>query len=282
MREKYLDVNGWQVRFSSAGQVGPALILLHGLGASLESWWYNLETLGRQFRVYAPDLLYFGKSAKPPSVPTPEDFDRFVLGFMDAVGVERAVLLGHSMGGMISTKLVLDHPDRFAGLVLVSPAGFGRELVWWLRLRTLFPLNINTEGNPPPWLKEFGLRQMFYDPRKVDDDFLEAVIQVAQTPGLLPAYQNVIRVGVDWRGIKPDVLQAVRDQAHRIETPTLVIWGKQDRILPVSHARVVGERIRHATVHLLDRCGHAPMIEHPEQFNALVTAFVREHALAHA
>ncbi len=275
MNERYIDINGWRVRYTRSGAQGPGLVLLHGLGTSLESWWYNLDALGEQFRVFAPDILYFGKSSKPDRPPTPEDFIAFVLGFMDAMGLERTFLLGHSMGGLIATKTVLEHPERFQGLVLSNPAGFGRELVWWLRLRTVFNLNINTEGRPAPWLMHFGLGQLFHDPKKVGSDLLDALIEVGQTEGLLRAYNHVIRLGVDWRGIKPEVLQEIRDKAHEICVPTLVIWGKQDRVVPVTHVAAL-TRVPNVRVQILDRCGHAPMIEYPETFNELVAAFIHE------
>lgn len=274
MNEEYVQVYDWQVRYARAGAQGPALILLHGLGTSFESWWYNLDTLGEQYRVFAPDLLYFGKTTKPERKPAAEDFPRFVTGFMDAMGLERAFVLGHSMGGLVATKTALDQPERVRGLVLADPAGFGRELAWWLRLRTLVTLNINTEGKPPPWMMNFGLGQLFYDPSRVSTEMIDALTDVAQTPGLLHAYQQVIRFGVDWRGLKPEILQEIRDRADEIRVPTLVIWGKQDRVVPVTHARALGERVPNVRIEIFDHCGHAPMIEYPDTFNALVIEFI--------
>src|SRR6476659_2121002 len=132
MQEYYTMVNGWRTRYVCAGEQGPAIILLHGLGASLESWYFNIDPLGEDTRVFAPDILYFGKSAKPERTPEHMDFVDFTMHFMDTFGLDRAVLVGNSMGGAIAAKAAMLHPDRIPGLVLVNSAGFGRELAWWL------------------------------------------------------------------------------------------------------------------------------------------------------
>ena len=93
-------------------------------------------------------------------------------------------------------------------------------------------------------------------------------------PDSVRAYRDVIRMGMNVFGLKAEVLREVRDAAVDIRIPTLVVWGKQDRILPVKHAEVIREKIPHARVHILDECGHAPQIEKPEAFNALVADFM--------
>lgn len=274
MRDEYTYAGAIRTRYWRAGEQGPALVLLHGLGASLESWWYNVEPLGEAHRVYAPDLVYFGKSDKPRHAPTQEDFVRFVTDFMDAHGLERATLVGNSFGGAVACRTALDCPERVEGLVLVNPAGFGRELVWWLRLRSV--LSLTMPQRPSRHIVELALRQVFHDTRCVGDDFLDAWLEVTRTPGLHEAYQRVIRQGVDWRGVKPVVLQEIRDAAVHVRAPTLIVWGKQDRILPVEHARVAREKISHARLHVFDDCGHAPQIERAAEFNALVSEFVAQ------
>lgn len=274
MKEYYVDVNGWKTRYARAGEQGPAILLLHGLGASLESWYFNVDALGNEFRVFAPDIVYFGKSAKPKRDPQHEDFVDFTRHFMDAFGIDRALLVGNSMGGAIAARAAMQFPDRVAGLMLVNSAGFGKELAWWLRLRTL--VDIRPTGTPPPWLARFGLRAIFDDPARISDDVLQVLMGVEQDQESMQTARRVLNIGVDWRGLKPILLQEIRDAAHQITVPTLIVWGKQDKVVPVEHAFTARKKIPNARLHLFERCGHTPQLEYPAQFNALVSEFTRE------
>lgn len=274
MNDEYISVNGIRTRFVRAGEQGHAVVLLHGLGASLESWARNVEPLGREFRVFAPDLIYFGKSDKPDREPTQTDFFEFTLGLLDALGLERAVLVGNSMGGAIAAKVAMLHPDRVSALILVNSAGFGREVAWWLRARTLFYPRL--PGPPSPWIIRFGLRQIFEDPTRVPDELLQQFIQLDYDPDVRRSYQRVLGIGVDWRGLKPEMLAEIRDAAPGLRVPTLIVWGKQDRVVPVQHAHVAHTLIPAARLHVFDDCGHTPQLEYPAEFNALLTRFLRE------
>lgn len=274
MNEQYVNVNGWRTRYVRAGEEGPAIMLLHGLGASLESWYFTIDALGKRARVFAPDIVYFGKSAKPERDPQHADFVDFTFHFMDLFGLERAILVGNSMGGAIAAKAAMVYPERVPGLVLVDSAGFGRELAWWLKLRTL--IDVRPRGTPPPWLTQFGLRAIFDDPARVSDEVLDLLVNIEQDDEALKTARRVLNIGVDWRGLKPFLLQEIRDAAHMIQAPTLVVWGKQDRVVPVRHAYTARKLIPNARVHLFDHCGHTPQLEYPAQFNALLEAFANE------
>jgi pimeloyl-ACP methyl ester carboxylesterase len=274
MQEKYIDVNGIRTRYASAGDKRPALILLHGLGASLESWWYNVDALGEHFRVIAPDIVYFGKSAKPQREPDQLAFVEFTMGLMDTMGIERAVLVGNSMGGAIAAKAAMMYPERVPALVLVNAAGFGQEVAWWLRLRSV--IDARPQGKPPAWLIRIGLKQIFDDPDRVSGDVIEKLVAMDQDPEAQAAYRRVLTLGVDWRGLKPEMLREIRDAAHQISVPTLIVWGKQDRVVPVRHAKVAHSKIPNARLHLFDNCGHTPQLEYPEEFNTLIRDFVHE------
>lgn len=271
MNERYIRINGWRIRYAHAGKQGPPILLLHGLGASLESWYFNVDALGAQARVYAPDILYFGKSEKPERAPQHADFVEFAREFMDHFGIERAVLVGNSMGGAIAAKVAMLYPERVAGLVLVNSAGFGPELAWWLRLRTL--VDIRPRGAPPPWLARIGLRAIFNDPARISDEFLALLINIEQDADAMQTARRVLHIGVDWRGLKPFLLREIRDAAPQITAPTLIVWGKQDQVVPLKHAFVAHKLIPNARLHLFERCGHTPQLEYPAQFNALIREF---------
>ncbi len=277
MRDYYVQVGEVRTRYRTAGEGDPPLLLIHGLGVTLESWQCNMSALARQHRVFALDVVWFGKSDKPAGEVTGDYFAEFIAGFMDAVGIQRAVLVGNSMGGMIAVKTALQYPGHVVGLVLVASAGFGPELAWWLRLRTMFAIQIL---RPSVRTFRYALRQLFYDPRVVSDELLQVYVEMANQPGGREAYGRVLKSGVDWRGVKPAVLKEIRDKAHAIRVPTLIIWGRQDRVVPVAHAQIARQRIPNARVHIFDRCGHAPMIEKADEFNAVVAGFLESQAIA--
>lgn len=268
----YVKVNGVKTRYRQAGAGEPALILIHGLGASLECWQDNLAALSRQRRTIALDVVWFGKTDKPTREITGDYFAQFIAGFMDAVGVGSAVLVGNSMGGMIAVKTVLTYPKRVVGLVLVSSAGFGPELAWWLRLRSLLP--VGKVAKPSMRTYRLALRQLVYDPQVVSDDLVRVFVEMSSQPGAQDAHRRVLRAGVDWRGIKRAALDEIGGSAHSIRVPTLIVWGQQDRVVPVAHAHIARKTIPNSQMHIFDRCGHAPMLERPDEFNALVTEFI--------
>jgi 4,5:9,10-diseco-3-hydroxy-5,9,17-trioxoandrosta-1(10),2-diene-4-oate hydrolase len=274
LQDRYILVDDVRTRYRMSGTRGPAILLIHGLGASLEAWIRNLGPLGDKFRVYAPDLVWFGRSDKPARPVTGESFTRFITGFMDALGLERAVLVGNSMGGMVACKTALDFPERVSGLALVSSAGFGRELGWWLRLRTLPVMGrpVRMSRRTARWAASW----IAHDPNVITDDLLDLTIELGARPDNSSAYHRVLCSGADWRGLKPLVLREIRDAVHALRVPVLIIWGKQDRVIPVAHAQVAHREIAGSELHIMDPCGHAPMLERPEEFNALIGKFVGE------
>ncbi len=276
MEEKYININDWRIRYTTAGDSGPAIILLHGLGASLESWHLNVDPLGEQYRVFAPDIVYFGKSTKPDRPPEHLDFVDFCIGFMDALGLDRAILVGNSMGGAIASKATMLYPDRINGLVLVNSAGYGRDLAWWLRLRSLVDIRPRSSAPPPPWLTRIALRNIFEKPERLSDEMIDLLVSVETDDEGVRASRRVLNIGVDWRGVTPYMLREIRDCADQICVPTLIIWGKQDRVVPYKQAFAARRKIPNARVHLFDRCGHTPQLEIPAQFNALISEFAAE------
>ena len=99
------------------------------------------------------------------------------------------------------------------------------------------------------------------------------LISVEQDVESLQTARRVLNIGVDWLGLKPVLLEQVRDAAHQITVPTAIVWGKQDQVVPYRHAFEARKKIPHAEIHLFDPCGHTPQIEYPKQFNALLEEF---------
>jgi len=273
-KDQYMKVNGINTRFWSMGEAGTSVILIHGIGGYVEMWENNIESLSQKHRVYALDLPGFGRSDKP-NIPYSFPFiSKFVLDFMEALEIERASLIGNSMGGGISLQVAIQFPDKVDKLVLVNSAGLGKELTIMFRLASL-PLIGWLLSRPSRKGVRKILHECVYDKSLITDDFAERGYQIAALPGAHKAFLIALRSSVTLGGLTEEVLNIFLDKLHTIQAPTLVIWGRQDRILPVSHAHVAEEKIPHSEIHIFDRCGHLPQIEHPEEFNTLVLNFLQ-------
>jgi pimeloyl-ACP methyl ester carboxylesterase len=221
---------------------GPPLLLLHGLAASARWWTRNVPELAARYRVRAVDLPAFG--ASPHGAPF--DLERIpdqVVALMDELGIERASIVGHSMGGLIAARMAADHPSRVDRLILVD-AGF----LWF----------------DPGWLHKVT------GPIKA--------LRYAR-PGLVRTLAgDVLRVGPI--RLTQATLQLVRadwsDVLDRIVAPTLVVWGEGDTICPPVIGRSIVERLPGSRLVTIGDCGHNPMWEHPAEFDRLVLDFLAE------
>jgi 4,5:9,10-diseco-3-hydroxy-5,9,17-trioxoandrosta-1(10),2-diene-4-oate hydrolase len=272
MEDRYVQVNGYNIRYWMKGE-GPPVVLIHGIGGSADYWGYNIGPLSQKQRIYALDLLGFGRSEKPAISYTLPFMAEFIAHFMDTLDLERASFVGWSLGGIISMEFALDFPDRLNKLVLVGPAGLGRELNLFLRLMTI-PILGEVIYGPTRWGTRNTLRLLFYDPKFVTEELVELAFELAKLPGARRTFLTVLRYGVDLGGLKKELLEPLLKRIPRIKAPTLIIWGKEDRIIPVAHAQVGKDLIRGSKLHIFERCGHAPHIERAEEFNALVSSFL--------
>lgn len=271
-----IDVNGARTRFLRAGGAGPPVVLIHGLGASAEIWSANIGALAASHRVFVPDLPGFGKTALPPGMDfSPAAYSRFVRDFMTALGIGRAALVGHSLGGGVALRVTLDEPGRVDRLVLASSAGLGPDVSLPLRIASL-PFFDRVFWRPPlPVFTRF-LRRLVYDPAAISPEFARLYYDMFFQPGAVRAFTAVLRAVVTIRGARPGILEPIREGLGTIAAPVLILWGRRDRILPVGQAIEAAGRIPGARLHIFERCGHMPNVEYPGEFNRLVLAFLDE------
>ncbi|HEX6123119.1 MAG TPA: alpha/beta fold hydrolase [Ktedonobacterales bacterium] len=244
-----IRVQGTRVRYVSAGQ-GEPVVLVHGLAGSTHWWLRNLHVLARRYRVYALDLPGFGAMGWPAlGWPAAGGRSRFVLGeaaswlraWMRAVGLRHAHLVGHSMGGYIAMRLAAVHPELVRRLALVAPAGvpMGRSL-----LGKAWPLALAAARTAPTFLPLLA-----YD---------------ALRAGPL----TLARAGYEL------LAQDVREEAQRIQAPTLLLWGRRDPLVPPALGEALRQHIPNARLLYLERAGHVPMYERPRQFNTALLGFL--------
>ena len=272
-QDQYIKVGQINTRFWALGDEGTAVILIHGHGGSVENWKLNINALAQNHRVYAMDLVGFGRSDK---TSIPDSFScgaQFVNDFMEVQHIDRASLIGNSMGGGLTLQFAIQFPDKVEKLVLANAAGLGKELTLTLRLLTL-PLIGEFLSKPSRKGTTRFLKECVYDSALITDELVETFYQMSILPGAQKSFLSALRAGANLCGQHADIIRSIVDNLASINVPTLILWGQQDRILPIAHAYVAQGRIPNAKLQILDRCGHLLQLEHPEEFNALLLEFL--------
>ena len=269
-----VEMDGVRVNYAEAGE-GPVLLLVHGVAGSHAIWWDNIRPLAQAgYRVLALDLPGHGDSDKPRSISYDPNAGAELLGrFLTAMGVEKAVVVGNSAGGLMAALFALDQPHRVERLVLVATGGMGRDVTWFLRMASLPVLGGLTYQ---PGLSAIGgmdRRVLFHRPPPFADEFLSELRRVQALPGSRRAALRSIRSGVNLGGLRKERL--ILDRLPRLEAPVLTVWGENDRVLPVEHASAVRSALPSSRVVIYPECGHWPQMERAAEFNQLVIQFVQ-------
>jgi pimeloyl-ACP methyl ester carboxylesterase len=274
-QDLFTPVNGVRTRYWTAGESGPAIVLIHGLGGFIENWVNNIGPLSQHHRVYALDLLGFGQTDKTPLVRDIRELAHFIRDFMMTMHIDRASLAGNSMGGGLALQFALDYPDMVQKLVLIDNAGMGKEVCGNFKLCAIPLLNkfvLSLGKSDPSRL----LNLMVYDPSVITPEFKEQAARYSSSPEAEKALLCTISAGINILGQKGKLTRQLRQKLNNIKCPTLVIWGKSDRVIPVAHAQVAVKNIPGARLELFDKCGHMAMYEYPDKFNKLVLDFLAE------
>jgi pimeloyl-ACP methyl ester carboxylesterase len=275
VQEREIEVEGLPTRYLTAGE-GLPLLLLHGVGDNAFDWRWVIPTLARDHRVYAPDLPGSGGSAKPVADYSPTFLTHFVGAFLDAVRVDHAAVVGNSLGGLVGLRLALSEPERVTALGLVDSAGLGRKVAFSLRSLSVpgYGKLAVAWGKKRPGAAQRVLGRtalLFSRPWRVPRGWLTEQYRLARLPGFLEAQLATLCSQVRLRGQREVLLDRLPD----LRTPTLVVWGERDRVLPPSQAHEAIARLRNGSLALIADCGHLPHVEHPERFAAILGRFLR-------
>jgi pimeloyl-ACP methyl ester carboxylesterase len=273
-----LTVEGGEVRVRVEGPGdGPPLVLLHGIGRSLEDWDLQFPLLSPTHRVIALDMPGFGYSARRPEPATLAALARGVLSTLDALGEARPVhLIGNSLGGAVSLQLLALAPDRVASLVLVNSAGFGAEVTYILRMMAIPGLGRFLLNRPSRAGLAHAERALYANRTLASRERVAHALRLGRQPGAAQFMDEIMRSLGTFRGVLPqwrtDLLAAVA--AH--PRPMLIVWGDRDRILPPRQFEAAKLAFPQARTHLFPNTGHMPHIERPEELARLVSEFVAE------
>jgi pimeloyl-ACP methyl ester carboxylesterase len=264
----FLMLDSFMVHYLRAGTGGSPLILVHGGGMWLYSFRHNIPALSTYFSVIALDMPGYGYTL-PLSARQRyglEDTSEVLLQFMNRLGIDRASFLGHSWGGGWVLHFAHRHPERVEKLVLVDSSGLDvRDVIEWelLKCPVLGPLLLRLVT---PGAVKKRLRRSFYRKELVTEDMVHEVYLPLRFEHNLNLQIQIAR-HQDW--------SATGRALPEIRHPALVIWGENDRYLPVELLGEFEKRMENAESHVLNRCGHSAHEEYPAEVNSLITGFLK-------
>lgn len=263
--------NGLSTRLFDSGGTGTPLILLHGLGLSLEIWGKVIPALSKKHRVIAFDFPGYGEADRPDAAYDSAFFAAQIEAVMEALALDKANLVGSSLGAGTIVRFSARNLSRIHRAVLMAPGGFGRETHPVLRAPCV-PV-IGYALGKPTWLSNaFALRLSMADPAFATRALIDLAADYAKRGGSHRAFVRTVTTGLSLRGVKN--IQAIAETAAAMACPTLVLWGKQDRVFPVVQAQAAGRILPDARVVEIDRCGHYPQWEQPERTVSEILAFI--------
>jgi pimeloyl-ACP methyl ester carboxylesterase len=278
--QRWVSLPGGPVNVIERGE-GPPLVLVHGHSGRWANWLANIPSLSRDHRVIALDLPGFGHSPMPRESISIENYGRTLDALMDRLDITAAPVVGNSMGGFAAAELAIKFPPRVERLVLVSAAGLATKYLGlsteFFRRRSYAALTraINLYAGIPEARAETLVRR----PR-LRRQVLEIVVRHPERLSGPMAFELMRGTG------KPAAMDATDaimnydygDRVSEIACPTLIVWGRNDRVVPVSSADEYHRLIDGSRLEVLDDTGHMSMLERPTRFNAELDAFVREES----
>ncbi len=276
MHERQLvEIHGHRVSYLAAGE-GPPVVLIHGVTGTCDQWAPVAPLLAQRFSVVAPDLLGHGESAKPRGDYSLGAFASGIRDLVVALGHDKVTIVGHSLGGGIAMQFAYQFPERCERLVLVSSGGLGQEVHPVLRAATLpgseivLPLiagnRVRAAGSfIAGLLDRVGLRPS------------SDITEMARGYGSLAdgdarrAFVHTLRSVIDPMGQRVNATDRLYLAA---DMPALIVWGRRDPVIPVSHAGAAERGMPGSRLEIFDRSGHFPQLDDPVRFTTLLTEFI--------
>lgn len=271
LRHHDVSIRGMNIHYVEAGE-GEPLILIHGFIVSHKEWLPILPLLAKQYRCIALDLPGFGASSKPAPGQYPftrEAFAGTVADLMSALGLHRAHICGHSMGGSIALTFAADHPELVDKLVAIDSACYPFDLPFKAKLPTLPVIG------PIIFKKLYG-RSMFVDYFKnevfngrptMNLEMVEAYYRDFDPPASRDSAYEAMLTSVDQSSLGPKI--------PKIKAKTLVVWSEEDRLFPLALGQRLSREIPNAELAVLKGCGHAPNEEKPDETAAKILAHLK-------
>jgi 2-hydroxymuconate-semialdehyde hydrolase/2-hydroxy-6-oxo-octa-2,4-dienoate hydrolase len=263
---KTIDAGGVETSYLEAGS-GETVLMLHGSGpgvSALANWQHNIPTLAQRFHVLAPDIVGFGTTERPEDIVySLRTWTDHVWAFMDARGMEKARVIGNSLGGRIALQMATDQPDRIAKMVLMGTPGVGMTPTEGLAaLRGYEPSH--------DAMRELLRNYFAVDPAMITDELVQIRYEASIADGAYEAYRAMF---FDPRHAGSE-LGITEDEVRAIATPTLLIHGREDKVVALQVSVAMLGLLPNADLHVFGACGHWTQIERAAEFSAVVSDYL--------
>jgi pimeloyl-ACP methyl ester carboxylesterase len=265
-----VSVGGINFHYAEYKGDGPVVLMLHGFGSSTYTWEKVAPLLQKKgHHVYTLDMKGFGWTDKPvDGAYDPRTLKEEVLAWMDAVGIKKTTLVGNSLGGAISVLIALENPDRVEQMILTDPAGYPQVKPLIIRLADLPLASDALKLVFSRWVVKWNLGEVFHNPDRVTADRVMAYYERLHSQGGLEAQVAVAR-SLDFEKFGSFIRRI-----PEVKAKTLIIWGKDDRWVPLENARKYRSDLKNSVLALIADCGHVPQEEYPEATAKLILDFI--------
>jgi pimeloyl-ACP methyl ester carboxylesterase len=275
MSDLSVSVDGVKVRYRDSGGSGPPVLLMHGIGGSLELWASQFVEANAGLRLMALDLPGHGLSdwGHPPDAPS--QFARFVWRFADVLGLTDVHLVGNSMGGAIGLQMLAQQPARVKSMLLAAAATLGRDAPLPFRLMTLPGLG-PLMSRASPMAVQQQIQAIFGPSFQVSAELRKTIERNVMRPGAQAAFLATLRQITDLGGQRADLVSEGQAALRMARVPVLLLHGRQDRVIPLAHSENAQRLAPGAQALWVDDCGHTPQLERPDVFNTALRLLVAQ------
>jgi pimeloyl-ACP methyl ester carboxylesterase len=263
---KSIDAGGIETSYLEAG-TGETVLMLHGSGpgvSALANWQRNIPALAQRFHVLAPDIIGFGTTERPKDIVySLRTWTDHVWAFMDAYGIDKARIVGNSLGGRIALQMATDQPDRIAKMVLMGTPGVGMTPTEGLAALRAYEPSHNA-------MRELLSNYFAVDPAMITDELVKIRYEASIADGAYEAYRAMF---FDPRHAGTE-LGITENEVRAIATPTLLIHGREDKVVPLQVSVAMLGLLPNADLHVFSACGHWTQIERADEFSAVVSDYL--------
>ena len=260
MNEKTIEIDGNTIRYVEEGNSTENLLLIHGLGASAERWEHVIPQFAKNYRVLVPDLIGFGLSDKPVVDYTTDYLSEFIRKFLKKLGIDSVSIIGSSLGGQIGAEFTYQNNSMVEKLVLISPSGIMKHSTPALDayvMAALYPSDSSASN----------AFQIMSGSKNIDKKTIKGFVQRMKLPNAKMAFMSTLL------GLKD--AEIISEKLVSIKSPTLIIWGENDPIIPIKYAQSFVSEIDDCRFVKMENCGHTPYVEVPDKFYKIVSDFLK-------